>query len=1038
MGEIAITSTPEIKLWRSGSCGRILAIAATLISLVAPDALPADLPERAPPRSASDIIKQFSQAPRNEQELARLKAELASEPPPESAFAAERIVFYSRRAEAARQLGEYRIFLADKRKLHDLQGGSNPATALDIANAAFLTGNYREMTQVREQIARDPQAYVGWRMYNNALLASWSAATGDFEKARAFMKVAEEQFRETRFREGASLHPNWLSAIEFGRGSLPFYAGKYEDAELVFRRSVVENLEGLKRGGNPEQTKFALTVTQTSLGAALVRLNRLAEAEFYAREAVQRSVTDSGHYSLSTGRSLGFLSYVFLEGGRFDEAGELARITIGIYEQFAAIRASSSLASARYMLGEILIENGRIEEAETVLSRRAADLKSDPDAAANPQSPESIPWGYALTLLGRAAEAIPVLQRLANWYEQRRGVDSMEYVATRAFEAIALAETGERKAALELFRTYVPQLAEKTFSNSSGEVASIRATLRLRRVVDAYLSLIAQSAASSPESAANLIAEAFSAADIARGSSVQRALSASSARATIRDPKLADLARREQDLGNRVASLSNILADLLSRPAEQQLPKVQADLGRDIEAMKSERTKLRADILKQFPDYADLIAPRPVSIAQVQAQLQPGEALVSIYSTAERTYVWAVPQAGTPAFAESKLGVKQIKIMVATLRRALEVGDVPLERFPRFDIELSHQLYSALLKPVEGALAAARSLIVVPHGALGQIPFALLVTEPVQPKAEVTRFAEYRGVQFLVRKYAISQIPSVSTLVTLRRAVKPALAQQAFAGFGDPVFRQGQIQAASQSGFPSMRLRNLAVGRVDAQGVPTASNEISNLSPLPDTAEEVKDIAAVLGANASRDIFLGTAASESNFRKQDLSDRRVVMFATHGLVPGDLDGLTQPALALSNPAVTGEREVDGLLTMEEVLGLKLNADWVVLSACNTAAADGKGNEAVSGLGRAFFFAGARALLVSNWPVETVSARLITTDLFRRQAADTKLSRAEALQKTLVNLIDAGAASGSDGKPLFAYAHPMFWAPFTLVGEGAAR
>src|SRR3546814_8473641 len=100
------------------------------------------------------------------------------------------------------------------------------------------------------------------------------------------------------------------------------------------------------------------------------------------------------------------------------------------------------------------------------------------------------------------------------------------------------------------------------------------------------------------------------------------------------------------------------------------------------------------------------------------------------------------------------------------------------------------------------------------------------------------------------------------------------------------------------------------------------------------------------------------------------------MFAPHGLVPGDLNGLAEPALALSAPAVTGASG-DGLLTMSEILGLRLNADWIVLSACNTASGDGASAEAVSGLGRAFFYAGTRAVLVTNWPVETTSDRKST-------------------------------------------------------------
>jgi CHAT domain-containing protein len=108
---------------------------------------------------------------------------------------------------------------------------------------------------------------------------------------------------------------------------------------------------------------------------------------------------------------------------------------------------------------------------------------------------------------------------------------------------------------------------------------------------------------------------------------------------------------------------------------------------------------------------------------------------------------------------------------------------------------------------------------------------------------------------------------------------------------------------------------------------------------------------------------------------------------------------------------------------------------VVLSACNTGAGEGAGAEAVSGLGRAFFYAGTRALLVSNWPVETTSARTLTTDLFQRQAADPTPPRAEALNRTMQELIDRAGYIDRRGRLVFSYAHPLFWAPFSLVGDG---
>ena len=170
----------------------------------------------------------------------------------------------------------------------------------------------------------------------------------------------------------------------------------------------------------------------------------------------------------------------------------------------------------------------------------------------------------------------------------------------------------------------------------------------------------------------------------------------------------------------------------------------------------------------------------------------------------------------------------------------------------------------------------------------------------------------------------------------------------------------------------------------------------------------------------------------------DLSDRRVIAFATHALVAGDLDGLDQPALALSAPSISGDNE-DGLLTMGEILKLKLNADWIVLSACNTGAAEGKGADAVSGLGRAFFYAGTRAILVSMWPVETTSARKLTTNLFRYQKEDKKLSRARALRKSVLELIDGpGFLDKTTGQVVASYAHPLFWAPFIIVGESGSN
>jgi CHAT domain-containing protein len=201
----------------------------------------------------------------------------------------------------------------------------------------------------------------------------------------------------------------------------------------------------------------------------------------------------------------------------------------------------------------------------------------------------------------------------------------------------------------------------------------------------------------------------------------------------------------------------------------------------------------------------------------------------------------------------------------------------------------------------------------------------------------------------------------------------------------------------------------------------------AGLAPLPESAAELRAVARRLGA-AESDLKLGPAASETTVKGTDLSVYRVVYFATHGLVGGEIASLAEPALALTIPKEPTELD-DGLLTASEVAQLKLNADWVVLSACNTAAGDKPGAEALSGLARAFFYAGARALLVSHWQVDSDAAVRLTTSTFDALKKEPTIGRAEALRRAMLAMIE------DPSNPWNAY--PDYWGPFSIVGEGGA-
>jgi CHAT domain-containing protein len=321
----------------------------------------------------------------------------------------------------------------------------------------------------------------------------------------------------------------------------------------------------------------------------------------------------------------------------------------------------------------------------------------------------------------------------------------------------------------------------------------------------------------------------------------------------------------------------------------------------------------------------------------------------------------------------------------------------------------------------------------------------LLPTAPSEINVEADPlFSSYRKVPWLARTHTVTTVPSITALLTLRRLPPGIASRQALIGFGDPLFSKDQAEQLQANETPvqtvdtSNVIRGMPLKRRNSpklEGID--SIQLAQLPRLPDTAAELKSVALALQTDPTKVLNLGKAANEENVKTTDLSKFKVIAFATHGLVPGELDGLTQPALALSAPAVA-DTDGDGLLTMEEVLSLKLDADWVVLSACNTGAGVVAGAEAASGLGRAFFYAGTRALLVTNWSVHSQSARELMTDLFKRQADDPKLTRSEALRQAMMALVDGPGYLGSDGRTEFAYAHPLFWAPYTIIGDGGAR
>ena len=281
-------------------------------------------------------------------------------------------------------------------------------------------------------------------------------------------------------------------------------------------------------------------------------------------------------------------------------------------------------------------------------------------------------------------------------------------------------------------------------------------------------------------------------------------------------------------------------------------------------------------------------------------------------------------------------------------------------------------------------------------------------------------------MDWLIRTHAVTVRPSVASLKVLRGKSVIAEATKPMIGFANPIFDQSTGQMAENTRVIAdiTAMRGIRGTIADVEELRTV------LPSLPETATELREVAASVHAN-SADLFLGAAATETRVKQEKLNQFRILYFATHGLLAGDVSDFAklnaEPALVLSLPEHPTELD-DGLLTASEVAQLKLSADWVVLSACNTASAEKPGAEALSGLARAFSYAGGRSLVVSNWEVNSDSAVALMTGTFAALAADPKLSHAEALQKSMLAMIDN--AQRPD------WAQPKYWAPFVVLGEPA--
>jgi CHAT domain-containing protein len=979
--------------------------------------------------------------------------------PPESNDPQEQCVYYHQRGLANYRLGRYEQAIDDLKKAISLrQPGQIAQNALcdrwrlhsDLSNVLLASGDLFAEIEHLKAIAPE------WRKTNARVYFYTQLRLLAPYLSLGMLKEADETLNHLtnilpdvkRRRDWNALQHNVMQGYESASARLQETRGNRVEAERLWRSALAHAKEwteeiSRRRGADSQYAKASrenLTVVVRALSANLAAQGKHGEAEYLAHEALRQTLAYSSFNTTATSVSLATLAGIKLQQGDLDSAERYARLAVQAIEKANVQFYSIRLATLRRQLGQIQVIRERWQDALNTYELRNQGLRSNAEQFAMRGSAD-LNWALALLRTGQGQRALRMLQGALD-YSVSRLIDPILVAQLRGYLGIALADRGSNTQALSEFRESLKVLLKRAREAGSDNDASFIDAYRLRIIIEGYLKLLAalhQSGQSVP--GLDLVGEAFTLADVARNSSVQRAVSSSVARATLPDPQLAELARRDQDTSNQKQALGKILARLASAPEENRLQEVIKEMQRDIEKLGQEQAALRKELLEKFPGYAALIDPLPATPADLRKRLTVDEAAISIYSSERQAYVWTI--------TGDKVSFRTVALTRQEIQREVEKilhsVDLTGETARPFETAAAQGLYASLLAPDAGQLTGIKLINIIPHGALGQLPFALLLTDAGNASPDRAQ-PSYRDLPWLIKRAAIAQQSSASGFLALRQAVPPKVERRPFVGFGDPVFladaaggkQRGQrVRSTSIVAVPDQTLNVLehAVGteesldRAALQQRPTLAEAFSLLPRLPDTAEELKEIAAAVGGDIQNEVYLGARATETNVKTADLSRYRVLAFATHGLVPGELSGLDQPALALANPALTREANNDGFLTLEEVLGLKLNADWVILSACNTASADGQASEAVSGLGRAFFYAGTRSLLVSNWAVESVSARLLTTRMFKLQSSNPAITRAEALRQSMQTVMQDKATD---------YGHPAFWAPFSLVGDGLAQ
>ena len=950
-----------------------------------------------------------------------------------------------------------------------------PAGLAGLPGAVSSRCTVDGLTRLRLQVQRGKTLYVadGFAGYGSALELGLKSLVNDAPVVGTVEVAATEAGDPAAFAriQAGSLEPGQALAEAYLRNNAASFAESAEFFDLLVERSrqgtagfsrsaeylVNQGLQQSNLGRFAEATRLFARAAQVLDGSdpvagRLVR-NALAQHAMNQRQpaaalaALQRAVTGNAGVIDTSRLSQGFIDVPLAQRLNTDDAA-LRALGSGSAVLSPEERATILDGQALYLRGAALAVTGELVGAQAALLQAQRDL-----ARVRGGRVLSILWLRAAVAseLGRVAERNGQgSQALAAMAEAvtltgAQFPQSAALLALQARQAAMLSRLGQPDAAANQYRAVIRAAPE---TPGAGQV--------LGPLLEPWLALLA----SRGDAAA--AADMFDAAQILVRPGVAQTQAVLARELSGGSDEASGLFRQSITLSRDLVRVQADLERLQQVEAPNALEQEQMlglrerlnNLGRDQTAVLAR--------LAEFPRFRS-ISGGAVTLANLQAALKPDEAYFKQIILADQSYVLIIGR-DTAAVHKVAADTGELGKLVKTIRDSVVIFEAGRPTTYPFDAAAARRLYALLMGPADApgnkSILASRHLIVEPDGPLLQLPFNLLLTNDDGMAAYQARLDDpnadafdARGLVWLGRNRIVSTATSPKAFIDVR-TLAGSRAPRAYLGMGEndiplearppvlpplpapaPPAPRGKAGKGNKAAPPPVVVAQVSPPEpVLASTVPVRSECDWPLSEWahPISSAELK-LAADLLKTAGSDVEIQTGFTDTNMmQRRDLRNYRVLHFATHGLVTAPRPECpARPALLTS----FGAAGTDGLLSFKEIFDLSLDADTIILSACDTAGAATAsatreagittgGNFALDGLVRAFVGAGARAVIASHWPVPDAfdATKTLITGLFANVG---RISVGEALRQSQVRMMDVLETS-----------HPYYWSGFAIIGDAS--